>query len=797
MKEGLSKTDKPPTSINSAYEKDRVILPIGGMSCAACANRIERALKKLNGVTDVSVNFGTEKASVEYIPSLVDLPAIKNTIVDAGYSVIEVEEKNLLDTDRERKEKELTALKNKFIVSAALSAIVMILGMQMFIPSLSLIPHSTLNIILLILTTPVQFWGGWQFYKGSYAALKHMSADMNVLVAVGTSTAYLYSAFVTFFPTVFPGAELDPVSANGAGVYYDTAAVIITLILLGRYLEQRAKGRTSEAIKKLMGLRVKSAKVIRNSEEIEVPAEELIVGDIVVVRPGEKIPVDGEIIEGAGAVDESMLTGESMSVEKRAGDEVIGATINRDGFIKFKANRIGKDTALSQIIKAVEDAQGSKAPIQRLADKVAGIFVPAVIGIAVITFLIWYLSGQPFTMAMLAFVGVLIIACPCALGLATPTAIIVGTGKGAEKGILIKGGESLETAHKINTIVFDKTGTLTEGKPSVTDIITNESVGQASRLSPDELLRLAASAEAGSEHPVGIAITAKAQEKGMKPYNIDEFKVFPGHGIKARIEGKEIILGNEKMMNDNGIQLDLPLPLLHKEGIEGRSISFKEKPAPLDFKKVADELSNHGKTPMYISIDGEIKGIIAIADTLKRDSVEAVRELQDMGLEVIMITGDNRRTAEAIAKEAGIKRVLSEVLPQGKAEEIKKLQTEGKVVAMVGDGINDAPSLTQADVGIAIGAGTDIAIESSDITLIRNDMRGVSAAILLSRQTMKTIKQNLFWAFFYNILGIPIAAGVLYPFYGILLKPIFAAAAMAFSSVSVVTNSLRLRRMKI
>ena len=774
---------KTPATLNSSNNKATVILPIGGMSCASCAARIERNLKKLNGVTDAAVNFGTEKASVEYIPSLVDLPAIKKTIIDTGYSVIEVEEKNLLSVDREMREKELRILKNELIESASLSIFIMIGSMQMFIPHFPSIPHSTINSILFILTTFVQFKCGSRFYVGAWAALKHLGTDMNVLVAVGTTTAYLYSAFVTFFPTVFPGAESE--------VYYDTAAVIITLILLGRYLEQRAKGRTSEAIKKLMGLQAKSAKVIRNGEEIEVPIEALIVGDIVVVRPGEKIPVDGEIIEGSGAIDESMLTGESMPVDKKIGDTIIGATINRDGFIKFKTTRIGKDTVLSQIIKTVEEAQGSKAPIQRLADKVAGIFVPAVIVIAVVTFFIWYLSGQPFTMAMLAFVGVLIIACPCALGLATPTAIIVGTGKGAENGILIKGGESLETAHRIDTIVFDKTGTLTAGKPSVTDIITN------GKIETDELLKLAASAEAGSEHPYGIAIVTKAQEKEIKPYDIEEFKVFPGHGIKAKIEGKEIILGNEKMMNDNGIKLDLPLPLLHKEGIEGRSISFKEKPVSLDFKKVADELSNQGKTPMYVSINGEIKGIIAVADTLKRDSIEAVRELQDMGLEVIMITGDNKRTAGAIAKEAGIKRVLAEVLPQDKAEEVKRLQKEGKVVAMVGDGINDAPSLAQADVGIAIGAGTDIAIESSDITLIRNDMRGVSTAIRLSRQTMKTIKQNLFWAFIYNILGIPIAAGILYPFYGILLKPIFAAAAMAFSSVSVVTNSLRLRRMKI
>ena len=736
--------------------KSRIILPIGGMSCASCAARIERSLKKLNGITDASVNFGTEKVSVEYIPSLVDLQAIKKTIIDTGYSVIEVEEKNLLDLDRERREKELTVLKNVLFESASLSIFIMIGSMQMFIPYLSFVPHSTMNSILFVLTTFVQFRCGWRFYEGSWAALSHRVADMNVLVALGTTAAYLYSAFVTFFPTAIPGAESE--------VYYDTAAVIITLILLGRYLEQRAKGRTSEAIKKMMGLRARSAKVIRNGEEIEIPAEDLIVRDIVVVRPGEKIPVDGEIIEGNGAVDESMLTGESMPVEKKVGDEVIGATINRDGFLKFRATRIGKDTVLSQIIKAVESAQGSKAPIQRLADKVAGIFVPAVIGIAVVTFFIWYLTGQPFTMAMLAFVGVLIIACPCALGLATPTAIIVGTGKGAENGILIKGGESLETAHKINTIIFDKTGTLTQGKPSVTDIITN------GKIERDEFLKLAASAESGSEHPVGLSIVAEAKERGLKLEDINSFEVFPGNGIKAKIGNRILLLGNQKLMSEKGIQLN----------------GFKEK---------ADELSGHAKTPMFVAINDEITGIIAVADTLKKDSVEAVRELQGMGLEVIMITGDNRRTAEAIAKEIGIRRVLSEVLPQDKAEEVKRLQREGKVVAMVGDGINDAPSLAQADVGIAIGAGTDIAIESSDITLIRNDIRGVAAAILLSKQTMKTIKQNLFWAFLYNVLGIPLAAGILYPFYGILLKPIYAAAAMAFSSVSVVTNSLRLRTM--
>jgi Cu+-exporting ATPase len=757
---------EPLTPINSPDKKDRVILPIGGMSCASCAARIERNLKKLNGVTDAGVNFGTEKASVEYIPSLVDLQTIKKTITDTGYSVIEVEEKNLLSADREMRERELQILKNELIESASLTIFIMLGSMQIFIPFLPSISHSAMNSILFILTTFVQFKCGSRFYTGAWATLKHLGADMNVLVVVGTTTAYLYSAFVTFFPSVFPWAESE--------VYYDTAAVIITLILLGRYLEQRAKGRTSEAIKKLMGLKAKTAKVIRDGEEIKIPAENLILGDIIVVRPGDKIPVDGIITEGGGALDESMLTGESMPVEKSKGDEVIGATINRDGFIKFKATRIGKDTVLSQIIKAVEEAQGSKAPIQRLADKVAGIFVPTVIIIAIVTFITWYLLGQPFTMAMLAFVGVLIIACPCALGLATPTAIIVGTGKGAENGILIKGGESLETAHKINTIVFDKTGTLTEGRPSVTDVITSGqwSVVSGQKTNSDELLILAASVEAGSEHPVGLAIVNGAREKGFKLYDIENFEAFTGQGVKAKIEDKIILLGNEKMIADNRIRLD----------------GFQEK---------ADELSGQGKTPMYIAINSDMAGIIAVADTLKKDSIEAVRELQNMGLEVIMITGDNKRTADAIAREIGIKRVLSEVLPQDKAEEVKRLQKEGKVVAMVGDGINDAPSLAQADVGIAIGAGTDIAIESSDITLIRNDMRGVSSAILLSKKTMRTIKQNLFWAFIYNIIGIPIAAGILYPFYGILLKPIFAAAAMAFSSVSVVTNSLRLKKFKI
>jgi Cu+-exporting ATPase len=613
----------------------------------------------------------------------------------------------------------------------------------------------------LLLQTPVQFWVGWQFYRGAVAAARHRTSDMNTLIAVGTSAAYLYSILATFFPQLFAAEGLAP------KVYFDTAGAIIVLILLGRLLEARAKGQTSEAIKKLIGLQAKTATVVVNGEIHEIPVEQVLIGDTVIVKPGEKIPVDGVILDGHSSVDESMVTGESIPVEKTAGDEVVGATINKTGSFKFKATKVGKDTMLAQIIKMVEEAQGSKPPIARLVDVIASYFVPAVIGIAAITFFIWYFFGPvpALTYAVLNFVAVMIIACPCALGLATPTSIMVGTGKGAEHGVLIRGGEALETAHKLNAIVLDKTGTITRGEPAVTDVITVE--GYA----PEEILGLAASAEKSSEHPLGEAILKKAQEDDLQLEDPDDFNAIPGHGIEAAIEGKNVLLGNTKLMNDRDIDLrDLP--------------------------QQAEALSGEGKTPMWVAVDGNIAGIIAVADTLKESSKAAIRALRNLGLEVIMLTGDNRRTADAIARQIGIDRTLAEVLPEGKANEIKKLQAENKKVAMVGDGINDAPALAQADVGIAIGTGTDVAMESSDVTLISGELTGVVTAIALSKATIRNIKQNLFWAFAYNTILIPVAAGVLFPFFGILLNPIFAAAAMGLSSVTVVTNALRLRRFR-
>jgi Cu+-exporting ATPase len=584
---------------------------------------------------------------------------------------------------------------------------------------------------------------------------------MNTLIAVGTSAAYIYSITATFFPSVFE------VKGYEAHVYFDTAAAIIVLILLGRLLEARARGHTSEAIKKLIGLQAKTARVVRDGAEVDVPIEDVEVGDVIVVRPGEKIPVDGVIKEGYSSVDESMITGESIPAEKNAGDTVIGATINKTGSFKFEAAKVGRDTMLSQIINMVQEAQGSKPPIARLADLIAAYFVPTVIGIATLTFIIWFFFGpEPaLTYAVLNFIAVLIIACPCALGLATPTSIMVGTGKGAENGILIRGGESLETAHKINAIVFDKTGTLTKGEPEVTDILAGE--GSTER----DIVFYAASSEKGSEHPLGEAIVKRAAEMGVSLEDPKDFKAVPGHGIKAQVGGKGVLLGNEALMRDESVSLD----------------NLGEK---------AEVLALEGKTPMFVAIDGKAAGIISVADTLKEGSTDAVKRLHDLGIEVVMLTGDNKRTGEAIAREVGIDRVLAEVLPDQKAEEVKKLQAEGKVVAMVGDGINDAPALAQADVGIAIGTGTDVAMEASDITLIKGELNGVVTAIQLSKATLRNIKQNLFWAFAYNTILIPVAAGVLYPVWGILLSPIFAAFAMGMSSVTVVTNALRLRKFR-
>jgi len=745
----------------SGYDVGTVSIevPIQGIDCASCVQKIEKALLTTKGVTKAAVNLATEKAKVEYLPSETRLDEIKEAIESTGYKVIEIPpEEGVEDIERVQREKEYKKLKKKFLVGLVISVLIF-LGSSEWIPGM---PEILSNFFVLwILATPVQFWVGWQFYKGAWGAFIHRNADMNTLIAVGTSAAYLYSMTATFFPSFFTKGGIEP------KVYFDTSTIIITLILLGKLLEARAKGQTSEAIRKLVGLRAKTARVVRNGGEIDIPVEEVLVGDVVLVRPGEKIPVDGIIKEGKSAVDESMITGESIPVEKGKEDEVIGATINKTGSFRFEATKVGKDTALAQIIKLVQDAQGSKAPIQRLADVIAGYFVPIVISVAIATFIIWFNLGPnpALTFALLNFVAVMIIACPCALGLATPTAIMVGTGKGAENGILIKGGESLETAHKLNAVVFDKTGTLTKGEPEVTDIISAKNFADA------EVLKYTASAEKGSEHPLGEAIIRKAADQRIELSDPKDFNAIPGHGIEAKIDGKEILLGNLKLMRDRKIET-------------------------ADLEQKAAELAGDGKTPMYIAIERRAAGIIAVADTLKDNSKKAVEGLHQLGLEVIMLTGDNKKTAQAIAKKVGIDRVLSEVLPQDKVNEVKKLQKEGRVVAMVGDGINDAPALAQADVGVAIGTGTDVAMEASDVTLIKGDLQGVVASIELSKRTIRTIKQNLFWAFFYNTAGIPIAAGVLYPFFGILLNPIFASAAMAFSSVSVVSNSLRLRRFK-
>jgi Cu+-exporting ATPase len=748
---------------------EKVILPVQGMTCASCVNKVEKALKSQKGVIQASVNFATERATVEYIPEEVSIRDLKKAVQDAGYQVLEVKvgestlrEEDIVEKERLAREAELSRLRWKFVSGAILLVPILILmyGASLLEKWLGL-SRGMNFFIQFLLATPVQFWAGWQFYAGFWKAARHKTSDMNTLIAIGTSAAYLYSLIVTFVP------HLIMVRGLMIDVYFDTSAAIIVLILLGRFLEARAKGKTSEAIKKLIGLSPKTARVIRNGHEVDVPIEEVIPGDLVVVRPGEKVPVDGVVREGYSSVDESMVTGESLPVEKKSGDSVIGATINKTGTFKFEATKVGKNTVLSQIVRLVQEAQGSKPPIARLVDIIASYFVPVVILIAIITFVVWYFLGPhpALTYAFLNFVAVLIIACPCALGLATPTSIMVGTGKGAENGILIRGAEALETAHQLNTIVLDKTGTLTRGEPSVTDVI--ESEGFTKR----EILILAASAEKGSEHPLGEAIVTKAKEDQLTLLDPKNFQAIVGYGIEATIDSREVLLGNLRLMEERKVRLN---GLLDK----------------------AEELSGEGKTPMFLAVDGKTAGLIGVADTLKENSKEAVGILHSMGIEVIMITGDNRRTAEAIAKQIGIDRTLSEVLPEGKANEVKKLQAQGRKVGMVGDGINDAPALAQADVGIAIGTGTDVAMESSDITLIGGDLRGVVTAIALSKATIRNIKQNLFWAFAYNTLLIPMAAGVLFPFFGILLHPIFAAGAMAFSSVTVVSNALRLRRFK-
>ncbi|HEY0405989.1 MAG TPA: heavy metal translocating P-type ATPase [Pyrinomonadaceae bacterium] len=836
---------------------ERVELPITGMTCAACARRIERKLSKVSGVKQAGVNFATSRATVEYdpratgvrqligavkevgydtaraasaafivddsarpsgtsqqlehrlqrlrgvlgasfnlstmearveyVPGAIDVHSLRRAIEELGYRVREVPTgggSSAEEAEDEARAAEYRELRRKFWIAALLSAPVLVIAMSH--GRIGFLNFAGVNWLQLLLTTPIVFYSGWQFYRGAWAAFRHRAADMNTLLAVGTGAAYLYSIAATIAPGFFNTSGAAEATANMqsmAGmpattatqammspVYFEAAGVIIALILLGRLLESRAKGQTSDAIRRLMKLQPKTARVERAGAEMEIAVEEVASGDVVVVRPGEKIPVDGIVRQGASAVDESMLTGESLPVEKSVGDEVFGATMNRTGAFKFRATKVGKETALQQIVKLVQDAQGSKAPIARAADVISGVFTPVVICIAIATFAVWFVAAPVpvrFTMALVNFVSVLIIACPCALGLATPTAILVGTGKGAENGVLIKGGESLETAHKLDIIVLDKTGTLTKGEPSLTSVSLNDEGGAFE----DELLRLAASAERGSEHPLGEALVRAARSRGLQLTEATSFRALAGHGIEAEVEGRQLLVGNLKLMRERGVALD-------------------------GYAESAAALAQRGQTPMYAALDGRFAGLLSVADELKPEAKEAVAAMQRLGLEVAMLTGDNRQTAEAVAAQVGIRRVVAEVLPDGKVAAIKKLQEEKRVVGMVGDGINDAPALAQADVGISIGTGTDVAIEASDITLIKGDLRGVVTAIALSRATLRTIRQNLFWAFIYNILGIPIAAGLLYPFTGWLLSPVIASAAMSLSSVSVVTNSLRLRRFR-
>ena len=767
-KVNLSQLKAAVTDLGYGVATRKSIFPVTGMTCATCAGHVEEALKSLPGVISANVNLASEKATVEYIEGL-DTDGLKKAVKDAGYE-LGSETATLEDVTRTAR-REIGGLKRRFIVSAVISAVIMTI---MYVPALMM--NSYAGYVMFFLATPVQFWAGWRFYRGAWGALKHRTTDMNTLVAVGTSVAYFYSATALFFPGLFRGVNME------LTMYFDTSATIITLILFGRYLEARAKGETSEAIGKLIGLRPDTATIIREGKEEKIPIDDVKVSDLILVRPGERIPVDGVIRSGYSSVDQSMITGESIPVEKKVSDIVIGATINKTGSFEFEAMKVGKDTTLSQIIRLVEEAQGSKAPIQRLADVIASRFVPAVIVIAAVTFVIWYFFGPApsLTFAFLNAIAVLVIACPCAMGLATPTAIMVGTGKGAEHGILIRNGEALEKASAINIVLMDKTGTLTMGEPKVTDIIA------IPKITGDEALQFAASVEHGSEHPLAAAILKEAEEKHIKLLPTTNFNAIPGHGVTATADGKQLILGNLKLIQDKNLKLN---------GMES----------------VADTLWEKGRTVMFLGVNDQVVGVIALADTIKPTTKKAVDELHRMGITVAMITGDNRRTAEAIAKEAGIDRVIAEVLPENKAREVKRLQEEGRVVGMVGDGINDAPALVQADIGIAIGTGTDIAIESADITLISGDVTGVPTAIELSKHTVRTIKENLFWAFFYNTILIPVAAGLLYFFFGArgavvpaglqfilgqygFLNPIMAAAAMAFSSVSVVTNSLRLRR---
>ncbi len=751
-------------SIGFQVGSANVKIGIENLRCASCVKFIEDELKSTQGVLNATVNIATQEASVDYLPQKTTLSQLNAAIETWGYKPRPATSDSPVDKQEEAHVREYSKLMKKFWFATAISVPVLATAYYQVVPFLRDLSMDSLRLlwgVTALLTLPVMFWSGSDFFTGAYSSFKHRSANMNTLIALGTGAAWLYSTFAILFPSVFPEGTSEP--------FYDVVSVVIALVVLGQALELRAKGQSSSAIKKLLGLQAKTARVIRDGKEMDLPVEEVLVGDVIQVRPGEKIPVDGVIVEGSSAVDESMLTGESLPASKKVGDEVIGATINKTGAFKFRTTKVGKDTALAQIVKMVQDAQNSKAPIARLADTVSGYFVPIVMILAVWTFVIWFVIGpQPqLVYALVTSVTVLIIACPCALGLATPMSLMVGIGKGAENGILIRSGEALQSARAIQTVVLDKTGTITKGKPELTDIV----ISDQPIMKDDELLRLASSVEKVSEHPLAQAIVDGAQARKLELAEVKDFEAIPGHGVSAKVEGKSILIGNLKLMNRENIALG----------------SLEEKS-----KSLADD----GKTPMFIALDGKAAGIIAVADTVKEDSAEAIKALQSMGIEVVMITGDNRRTAEAIARKVGVTRVLAEVLPEDKAKNIQQLQAEGKKVAMVGDGINDAPALAQADVGLAIGTGTDVAIEASDITLIKGSLKGVVTAIEVSRATMANIYQNLVGAFFYNVLGIPVAMGVLFPLFGLLLSPLIAGAAMAFSSVTVVGNANRLRGFK-
>lgn len=746
--------------------REKTIIKIKGMHCASCAMNIENALEKLSD-TEATVNYASEKATVEHPENITEEKIIK-TIRDTGYDVYEDETDDTEKHDGQdhehmhdvEKEKDLKDLKTKVIVGGILSAIIIILGNMGFVPGMPEIPMKTLNIIMLLLAIPVQFWVGKVFISGFINGIKHRNANMDTLIAIGTLTAFIFSTAVTF-------AEEIGLKFEDIGTYFDVSAVVITLVLLGKYFEARAKGRANSAIKKLAGLNPKTARVVRDGKEMDIPIDEVVVGDEIIVKPGEKIPIDGVILSGESSVDESMVTGESIPVDKSTGDKVYGATINKSGSFTFRAEKVGKDTLLAQIIKLVEEAQGSRAPIQRLADVISSYFVPIVISIAIATFVIWYIFAG-LSIALVTMVAVVVIACPCALGLATPTAIMVGTGKGAENGILIKDAESLERFQKVNAILLDKTGTITKGKPEVVN------VHNTSNFSENELVRLSASAESRSEHPLGEAVVREAEKRKLLLSEPKNFKSISGQGIKAEIDGKQIIKGNEKIMKAEKIDIT-------------------------SLKQQCENLSKEGKTPVFVAIDGHAAGIIAIADTIKNDSKNAIKKFENSSVNVYMVTGDNENTARAIAKKAGIKEnhVFAEVAPKDKEKKIKELQEKGYKVAMVGDGINDAPALAAADIGVAMGTGTDIAMEAGQITIMNGSLDSTYSAWDLSRNTMSIVKQNLFWAFAYNIILIPVAAGILYPLIGLLLSPIIASAAMAASSVTVVSNSLRLRGTKI